>query len=145
MNRTLRGVSATVLVSLLALSASVCTVSSPPSPQEISGITFGEVNQRFGLDSTWTDLRKEEEWKKYKGKCVEWVGELSYLDQGLFGGISIGFKHFPHTLTYDVLVLAPRSEKDRLMKLEQGILYKYKATLRDYGVILPITADWGCE
>ena len=138
---TLRWIRAAVLVLLLVMSASV-TVSSP----RVSGITFKEVNQKFGLKSKWTDLRKKEEWKEYKGKCVQWTGELAYLEQGWLGGISIGFKHLPYTLTYDVLISAPRSEKDRLMQLEQGTSYRYKATLDDYGgAILPITADWGCE
>ena len=113
---------------------------------QASGITFEEVDQKFGIGSKWTDLRKEEEWKKYKGKCVEWKGELSHLEQGWFGGLSVGFKHLPFTLTFDVLVSAPRSEKDNLMKWEKGTSYTYKATLKDYaGVILPITADWGCD
>ena len=102
--------------------------------------------EKFSPESKWTDLRKKEEWKKYKGKCVVWEGELAYLEQGWFGGLSVGFKHLPHTFTYDVLVSAPRSVKDRLMQWEQGATYKYKATLKDYGgAILPISTDWGCE
>ena len=99
---------------------------------QVSRITFQELNDKFGPDSKWTNLRKEEEWKKYKGKCVQWSGELSYLDQGILGGISIGFKHVPFTLTYDVLISAPRSEKDKLMRMEQGANYRYKATLKNY-------------
>ena len=77
---------------------------------------------------------------------MEWKGRLEYLDQGFFGGISVGFKHRSETFTYDVLVSAPKSEKENLMKWEQGTRYTYRATLQSYpGVIMPITADWGCE
>ena len=45
----------------------------------------------------------------------------------------------------DVLVSAPKEEKANLMEWSQGSRYTYRATLRSYGVIMPITADWGCE
>ena len=116
------------------------------SSQGVSKITFNEVHNKFSIESSLTDLQKDEEWKKYKGKCVEWRGQLEYLDQGFFGGISVGFKHRNETFTYDVLVSAPKSEKENLMKWRQGTKYTYKATLRDYpGAFMPITADWGCD
>ena len=117
-----------------------------PEPEPtVSKITFTEVHNKFGAESSSTDLQKDEAWKDYKGKCVEWRGELAYLDEGFFGGLSVGFKHLPYTLTYDVLVSAPKSEKANLLKWREGTRYTYKATLRSYGTILPISADWGCE
>ncbi len=112
----------------------------------ISNITFSQVHRLFGVDGALTELQKEEEWKKYRGKCVEWTGQLVHLDEGLWSGVEIGFKHAQYTLTYDVIVSAPSAEKERLMALRQGRSYKYQATLREYGgVIMPIQADWGCD
>ena len=118
--------------------------SPAPSEPTVSKITFNEVYNKFGAESSLTELQKDEGWKEYRGKCVEWNGRLAYLDQGFFGGISVGFKHLSHTLTYDVLVSAPEEEKANLMTWNQGSKYTYRATLKNYGVILPIGADWGC-
>ncbi len=130
----------------------------PPSPpgefaaratqrvSPISFISFEEVHEKFGTQGTLTDLQKDREWEKYAGKCVEWDGQLAHLDEGVFGGINIGFKHLQSTLTYDVLVSAPGSEKERLLSWRQGATYQYKARLKNYGgALLPISADWGCD
>lgn len=117
-----------------------------PAPIQVAEISFDEVNAKFGVDSTLTDLQKDHEWNTYDGKCVEWTGELVYLDSGVFGGISIGFKHLSATLTYDVLVSAPGSERDNMLKMQLNKRYTYKATLDRYGgAFLPIFADWGCD
>ena len=58
-----------------------------------------------------------------EGKCVEWTRELAYLGSQVFGGLSIGMKHRQAALTYDVLVDAPSSEKERLMTWKQGKRY----------------------
>ena len=76
------------------------------SAQEVSKITFNEVHNKFSVESSLTDLQKDELWKEYKGKCVQWNGRLEYLDQGFFGGISAGFKHRNETFTYDVVTTA---------------------------------------
>ena len=93
------------------------------SAQEVSKITFNEVHNKFSVESSLTDLQKDELWKEYKGKCVEWKGRLEYLDQGFFGGISVGFKHRNETFTYDVLVSAQKSEKENLMKWKQDQIH----------------------
>ena len=111
-----------------------------------SDITFAEIHELFGSDKQLTDLQKKDRWKKYDGQCVEWTGTLVHLDTGLFGGLNIGMKHLEQTFTYDVLISAPTSEKDRFMSWTVGQRYTYRVTLDRYGgVIMPITADWGCE
>lgn len=127
------------------------STASRPAPSrtasaEPSDITFQEVYSTFSIHSSLTELQKEARWKDYEGKCVEWTGELAHLDEGLFGGISIGFKHRPQTFTYDVLVSAPSKMKDELLTWNMGQRYTYRATLRSHaGAILPTTADWGCD
>ena len=128
---------------LLALSLLLATVHAEPT---VSNVTFKDVNRLFAHDSGLTDLQKEEGWKKFRGLCVEWTGELAYLKSGFFGGISIGMKHLGSTFTYDVLIDAPKSLKEELMSWREGNRYTYRATLVNFGgVILPISADWGCE
>ena len=136
-----------------AISAEQRAVREPPlapapSPQQaaVSDITFEEVDDQFRAGGPLTELQKGERWKQYQGKCVEWRGELAYLTEGFLGGLSIGFKHRRDTFTYDVLVSAPQSERETLLTWQQGSTYAYRATLRRApGVILPLSADWGCE
>lgn len=114
---------------------------------KVSSITFKEVNDKFGVKSSLTDLQKDKEWAKYEGKCVEWRGELAHLDKKwLFSGFDIGFKHLPNTFTYDVLLSAGKEAEAELLKLRQGTTYTYRATLESYGgAIIPISADMGCK
>lgn len=112
----------------------------------VSNITFNEVHSKFGGNANLTDLQKNEMWKKYRGMCVEWTGTLAHLDSGMFGGIDIGMKHLSQTFTFDMLIRAPKSMKEKFMTWQQNKQYTYRATLKQYGgVFLPISADWGCE
>ena len=134
------------------------TASSPSSQRTTSSssrkqakqimptaITFQEVDAKFGLNSSLTELQKKEIWKSYENKCIQWTGRLEHLDTGLFGGIQIGMKHNSATFTYDVLISAPNSEKERLMQWKMGHAYTYKGRLKDWGAIIPISVDWGCH
>jgi len=113
---------------------------------QVSGITFEEVDRKFSVWSDLTELQKDREWEAYEGKCVEWTGEISSVDERFFGGYVVGFKHRWQTLTYDVLVTVPRDMEEEMLSMNQGQRYTYRATLDMYGgAILPISADWGCE
>ena len=126
-------------------STSSRAASSPPRNQPTE-ITFGEIYSQFSAGGNLSDLQKDAKWDEYKGKCVEWNGQLAHLDEALFGGIDIGFKHRRTTFTYDILVSAPSRMKDELLTWNMGQFYTYRATLKTYpGVILPMTADWGCD
>ena len=128
---------------VLTLLLSILTAHAEPAA---SNVTFKQVNRLFAYDSGLTDLQKEEEWKNYRGLCVEWTGELAYLESGFLGGISIGMKHLGSTLTYDVLIETPSSQKEVLLSWRKGTRHTYRATLVNYGsAILPILVDWGCE
>ena len=126
------------------------SASPPPRATPIlnrwSSITFEEVNDRFGVQSTLTDLQKDRQWDAFEGKCVEWIGELTSLSEGFFGGFSIQFKHLRTTFVSDVIVSAPSSEESRLLQWSEGQRYTYRGTLKRYGgAILPISIDWGCR
>ncbi len=118
----------------------------PTQTARPSSISFDEVHGQFSSEGNLTDLQKDRAWRNYEGKCVQWTGELTYLDERFFGGFVIGFRHRRDTFTYDVLVDAPGSLEETLLGWVQGSSYTYTATLRSYGgVILPISADWGCD
>ncbi|MCY4508805.1 MAG: hypothetical protein OXG35_17890 [Acidobacteria bacterium] len=124
--------------------------SAAPEPAEpvvqVSDVTFDDLNEKFGVQSDWTDLRKDREWPAYEGLCVEWTGELTSLSEGLFGGFSIQFRHLATTFVSDVLVNAPSSAEEELLTWREGNRYRYRGRLVDYGgAILPITVDLGCE
>ena len=131
----------TVSVLLLIVGWGVVSAASP----EVV-VTFEEIHELFGIDGRYsTDLQKEEAWKQYKGRCVEWTGELNHLSEGWFGGLTIGMKHLDTTLTYDVLIDAPSSLKNKLLRWHKGERYTYRGQLVAYGgAILAITVDWGC-
>ena len=114
--------------------------------EQISPISFWEVDRKFGMDGSLTEIQKDDEWKKYKGQCVEWHGQLVRLDNKLFGGFAVDFKHRQDAITSDVQVSAPGSAKEQLKSWQNNRLYTYKATLKKYGgAFLPIEADWGCD
>ncbi len=117
----------------------------PPAQSVVADVSFEEINNLFGINSSLTDLQKDNTWNQYRGLCIEWTGQLANMDSQFFGGISIGMKHLGTTITYDVSIDAPSSEQDALLLWQQGDVYTYRATLVDYGgAFLPISADWGC-
>ena len=129
-----------------ALGSTVAATSATANAQQVSPITFEEVNDRFGVQSTLTDLQKDRQWDAFEGKCVEWTGELTSLSEGFFGGFSIQFKHLRTTFVSDVIVSAPSSAESQLLQWSEGQSYTYRGTLKRYGgAILPISIDWGCR
>ena len=126
--------------------ANAARLATQATQAHIYTITFSQVHNIFGRKGGLTELQKDREWEKYQGKCVEWTGELAYLDEGFLSGFNIGFKHARDTLTYDVLISAPQSEERRLLTWRKGQRYTYQATLKNPGgALLPISADWGCD
>ncbi len=117
-------------------SPSVADIPSVPK-KTILDESFADLDALFGVDSDLTELQKDELWKTYKGKYVRWTGEVSYIDESM-GGISVGFRHKPGTLTYDVLARFPMSEKGQLLRLKEGEIVKYTGRLDTRGgAILP--------
>ena len=122
------------------------SAAEEPEPVQVSDVTFDDVNEKFGVQSDWTDLQKEREWPAYEGLCVEWTGELTSLSEGFFGGFNIQFKHLPATFVSDVLVHAPSSAEEELLTWRKGNRYRYRGRLDNYGgAFLPISLDLGCE
>jgi hypothetical protein len=120
--------------------------TEPQAPARPRPVSFEEVSQKFGSHSQLTEAQKREEWKKYQGRCVEWAGDLSYVGDSFLRGVTLGFKHDPRTLTYDVLVSAPDDERAAALRMKKGGHYTYRGTLKKYGgAVLPISVNWGCS
>ena len=135
-----------ILAQTVSVIALVLAAFTTVAYAQVSRIAFEEVDRKFSVRSSLTELQKDREWEDYEGKCVDWEGEVSYLDERFFGGFVIGFKHRRDTFTYDVLVTVPRSMERQMLRINQGERYTYRATLERYGgAILPISAKWGCE
>lgn len=98
----------------------------------ISGITFVEFDSTFCTYSKRTQLQKDRDIERYKGKRVRWEGIVSYVDDD-----SVGFKHKATTSTYDVLLRMPKDEQSSLVTLNKGNLATYEGTIDSYGVLLP--------
>ena len=114
--------------------------------EKVSGVTFREINDLFGARSSMTELQKDRLWDRtYEGLCVEWSGELTSLDDGLFSGFVAQFRHLPTTLVSDVVMTAPNSSEDELMTWSIGTSYTYRATLDSYGALMGISASMGCD
>ena len=88
------------VISTILVLLSLATALAAPLPQAavsepdaaVSDISFEEIDELFGVGGSLTALQKDERWKEYKGKCVEWSGKLALLEE-TFGEFRIGFKH----------------------------------------------------
>lgn len=106
-------------------------------------MSYAELERLFGVESTWTDLKKEEEWKKYRGKLVRWRGEVVEVDKTL-GMTHMTVKHLSQTLTFDVQVFVQRDQVERAANLSIGSLVTYEGELDGRpGAIMPCTVQNG--
>ena len=143
------------VISTILVLLSLATALAAPLPQAavsepdaaVSDISFEEIDELFGVGGSLTALQKDERWKEYKGKCVEWSGKLALLEE-TFGEFRIGFKHgrVSRISLSNVWIFAPQAAKETLLDWQQGSTYVYRATLRSAPphTIVPLIVDWGC-
>ena len=142
------------VISTILVLLSLATALAAPLPQAavsepdaaVSDISFEKIDELFGVGGSLTALQKDERWKEYQGKCVEWSGELALLKE-TFGEFRIGFKHgrVSRISLSNVWIFAPQAAKETLLDWQQGSTYVYRATLRSAPhTIVPLIADWGC-
>lgn len=120
---------------LMVLVSSGCveeTEKTTPTTEDL-GISYFEFDRIFGVDSRLTDIQKNEEWKKYEGKIVKWKGRVVDINEGMFGGYTVTFKHKPTTLTFDVMVDFDDSMKDKLITIQIGDYVTYTGKLKSKG------------
>ncbi len=103
-----------------------------------------EYSKEFGLNSTYSDLQKDDRFNKmYKDKYVKWSGEVSEISDGGFTGLTAQVKCLPTSLTSDVLIHFPDTEKEKLMSYAKGATIKFEAKLDNWGTLLPSSLSNG--
>lgn len=109
----------------------------------ISDITWLEIDNIYNLNSSFTDLQKDNEWTKFKGERVQWSGYVTDISEGILGGISLYIKMNPETFTSDLIINLKDSEKEKAIKVSKGNNITFTGTLSDWGSIMPITLKDG--
>lgn len=102
-----------------------------------------EVSQKFGTDSSLSDIQKQESWKDYKGKAFEWDMEVGEVQDEAFGsGYNVQFKcRGSNAFITDVMIDYPQSNKQEVLQLQKGNFYNVKGVLNDYSGFVGLTAD----
>lgn len=108
----------------------------------VSDLAFEALDVIYNLESTYTDLQKEEEWKNYEGKKVKWTGEVSSIDE-MFGTMTLQVKMKPDTFTSDLLIRLKESEREKALQFKEGDSVTFIGVLSEWGTLLPITLSEG--
>ena len=109
----------------------------------VSQVSWPEINNIYNIESSYTDIQKDENWTKYQGKSVVWYGEVVEVSRGIFGGMSLSIKMNGDTFTSDLLVeLKPSAEK-AAGRVSKGQHITFTGKLENWGTILPITLSQG--
>ena len=146
--KVLYAILAVVVVALVPtlFSDSAKNRKPPPSPPPVERgpqFTFEQLNGTFvSPSSDLTDVQKKEAWKTYKGKRVEWHGEVIEIRNSL-GNISIHIRHLPTTPGADVIVNLRKDQSQRAMQVRKGQILTYQGTLSLYGSLFGLTLEDG--
>ena len=112
-------------------------------PRPIAQISWQEIASLYGVNSGVTNLRKDEEWKKYRGKIVQWEGQVTDIAQGFFGGIRLSIRMDPKTFTSDLLIDLKGDQKSKALQVQKGDTVIFKGILDEWGTFVPITLTDG--
>ena len=127
-----------------ATSDSSHSSSSAPAEraQTQETISWSEINSIYNIKSRDTDLQKKEQWKRFKGKRVNWSGEVASISDG-FGGLTLQIKMNSSAFVSDLLIRLKRSERAKALRLQKGDSVTFSGKLDDWGTLMPITLDDG--
>jgi predicted nucleic acid-binding Zn ribbon protein len=104
------------------------------------------------FDPELTSLQREELWKNYEGKRVEWTNELEYVTAKQEGPL-VYFVNPVDWARTEVAAVFDESERSSLLELNEGDLVTYTGVLANFGateieltdctvVSLPVTPLW---
>lgn len=130
-----------VSTSSTASSSSSGSTVTEHAPIQAS-ISWDEIDAIYNVKSDNTELHKKEEWKKFKGKRVNWSGEVSSISDD-FGGLTLQIKMNRDTFSSDLLIYLKRSERAKALRLQKGDSVTFAGKLDDWGTLLPITVNDG--
>lgn len=104
--------------------------------EKVSKISWEEFDSIYNLQSNATDLQKESEWKKYKGKTIQWSGEVFDIGES-FGSLTLSIKMNSDTFTFDLLVFLSKEAKSDAISLRKGDHVTFQGDLDSWGSLLP--------
>ena len=116
--------------------------SSSSSSTTVSNISWSEVDQIYNLKGKSTDLKKEEEWKRFKGKKVQWTGTVSAISE-TFGTLSLQIKMNPSTFTSDLIISLKEDQRSKAINYSEGDRVTFTGILKDWGTLTPISLSDG--
>ncbi|MGK0187240.1 MAG: hypothetical protein ACI9R3_003026 [Verrucomicrobiales bacterium] len=91
------------------------------------------------------DLKKESLWANYKGRIVEWEGEVVEVKHGS-AMTTLGIKMRDSNTTRKDILLAlkkTKTESAKAKKLKSGDRLKFRGRLRSWGVVVQFAMDQG--
>jgi hypothetical protein len=103
--------------------SSIVTTTLPP----FASTSFEDLGADWCAQST-NDLKREDTFKRFNGKVVEWEGEVSHVGE-TFGSLMLQVKHCPNTLTSDIVITLRADQKQKAIDLKQGQMVKYRTKL----------------
>jgi len=115
----------------------------PPSQldQPILDVSWSEVDSIYSIKSKYTDLQKDDFWKRYKGKKVKWKGVVSSVSED--SGLILQVKMNPETFTSDLLIRLKDLEKPKALTLRKGDQVSFVGVLDKWGSHMPIMMKEG--
>ncbi len=103
---------------------------------KISDLSWEEFDSIYNLMSDWTEIQKEEKWKEFKGKTVQWTGEVVDVDDS-FGGLNLSMRMNRDTLTFDLMLSVNADSKPMALELRKGEIVTFRGELSRWGSLLP--------
>lgn len=106
----------------------VVPVSQGPKKIQLAD-TFEDIDKIFGAKSALTDAEKDAAWEKYKGKYVNWTGQIANKNINAAVGLRIGITNKERG---DVELIAVASKREYFAKFEEGenVLYSGRLLTR---------------
>jgi hypothetical protein len=105
--------------------------------------TFDQVHVKFvSSSSRLTDVQKKEAWNSYKGKRVEWHGEVVQVKRTL-GDVSIHIRHLSTTPGADVILNLRIDRSQSAKQVREGQILTYQGNLSLYGSLFGLTLEDG--
>lgn len=122
--------------------------------------SFQELERRFGERASLTSYQKKEEWRKYKGKTVQWRGKIENVQKAMFSenvqvyviltekpsqweieslsmhdvdgmaDMMMRYAEIPN-----VQVTMKSSQREKAGRLRKGQMVTFRAVLDDYDVL----------
>lgn len=104
-------------------------------------ISFEELDKMFGKENRMTESQKDKLWEEYKGKYVNWTGQVVSRGLGRVSGLRMGINHKEGT---DIELCFDIEKKDKVLQTKVGDTVTYTGKLVNRrGYIMPYKLEDG--